>query len=79
MRLLLIALWDLAARVRGEPLHSLLGDLKRPAYASLLRIGDPTLVANECETVCGAASQRRRPCITTQVDESEHASDDGAQ
>jgi L-alanine-DL-glutamate epimerase-like enolase superfamily enzyme len=50
MRLFLIALWDLAARVRGEPLNSLLGDLKRPAYASLLRIGDPTLVANECET-----------------------------
>src|SRR6186997_1966383 len=38
-----IALWDLAARVKGEPLHRLLGGAKRakiPAYASLLRIGD---------------------------------------
>ena len=37
-----IALWDLAARVEGEPLHRLLGARKRariPAYASLLRIG----------------------------------------
>ncbi len=48
-----IALWDLAARVRGEPLHRLIGEIKRPqipAYASLLRIGDPGLVASECET-----------------------------
>ena len=47
-----IALWDLAARIRGEPLHRLLGDIKRsriPAYASLLRIGEPALVAAECE------------------------------
>jgi L-alanine-DL-glutamate epimerase-like enolase superfamily enzyme len=43
-----IALWDLAARARGHPLHRLLGVAKRtgiPAYASLLRIGDPALVA----------------------------------
>ena len=48
-----IALWDLAARVQGVPLHRLLGARKRariPAYASLLRIGTPDLVANECET-----------------------------
>lgn len=48
-----IALWDLAARARGEPLHALLGQRKRaavPAYASLLRIGDPSKVAEECET-----------------------------
>src|SRR5882757_4871687 len=48
-----IALWDLAARAKGEPLHSLIGTRKQariPAYASLLRIGDPTLIANECET-----------------------------
>lgn len=48
-----IALWDLAARAKGEPLHKLIGARKReriPAYASLLRIGNPTLVANECET-----------------------------
>jgi L-alanine-DL-glutamate epimerase-like enolase superfamily enzyme len=47
-----IALWDLAARVKGVPLHRLLGARKReriPAYASLLRIGDPALVAGECE------------------------------
>jgi L-alanine-DL-glutamate epimerase-like enolase superfamily enzyme len=46
-----IALWDLAAKVQGLPLHRLLGDLKRariPAYASLLRIGTPELVAGEC-------------------------------
>ena len=48
-----IALWDLAARVQGVPLHHLLGARKRariPAYASLLRIGTPDLVASECET-----------------------------
>lgn len=47
-----IALWDLAARLRGEPLHRMLGTRRRgriPAYASLLRIGDPHLVAGECE------------------------------
>jgi L-alanine-DL-glutamate epimerase-like enolase superfamily enzyme len=48
-----IALWDLAARVKGVPLHRLIGTSKRariPAYASLLRIGTPELVARECET-----------------------------
>jgi L-alanine-DL-glutamate epimerase-like enolase superfamily enzyme len=48
-----IALWDLAARVKGVPLHRLIGASKRtriPAYASLLRIGTPELVAGECET-----------------------------
>src|SRR4051812_20919877 len=48
-----IALWDLAARVQGVPLHRLIGGRKRariPAYASLLRIGAPDLVAGECET-----------------------------
>jgi L-alanine-DL-glutamate epimerase-like enolase superfamily enzyme len=48
-----IALWDLAAKAKGVPLHRLLGPRKRarlPAYASLLRIGDPALVAKECET-----------------------------
>jgi L-alanine-DL-glutamate epimerase-like enolase superfamily enzyme len=48
-----IALWDLAARVKGLPLHRLIGSIKRariPAYASLLRIGTPELVARECET-----------------------------
>src|SRR6476660_3328552 len=57
-----IALWDLAARARGEPLHRLLGTRRRervPAYASLLRIGDPDLVAKECET----ALRRGYPAI----------------
>src|SRR5258705_10028194 len=48
-----IALWDLAARVKGGPLHRLIGASKRariPAYASLLRIGTPEAVAAECPT-----------------------------
>jgi L-alanine-DL-glutamate epimerase-like enolase superfamily enzyme len=51
-----IALWDLAARAKGVPLHNLLGAQKRakiPAYASLLRIGAPELVADECKTALG--------------------------
>jgi len=57
-----IALWDLAARAKGEPLHRLIGARKRariPAYASLLRIGDPALVASECAT----ALRRGYPAI----------------
>ena len=53
-----IALWDLAGKVKGVPLHRLLGDIKRtqiPAYASLLRIGKPELIAGECQ--CGAAAR----------------------
>ena len=48
-----IALWDLVARAKGVPVHKLLGAQKRtkiPAYASLMRIGAPDLVAKECET-----------------------------
>ena len=48
-----IALWDIAAKVKGVPLHRLIGDIKRtriPAYASLLRIGKPELIAGECVT-----------------------------
>src|SRR4029079_14982501 len=48
-----IALWDLAARVKDVPLHRLLGERKRAkiqAYASLLRICAPYLVAGECTT-----------------------------
>lgn len=48
-----IALWDLAARVKGVPLHRLIGEARRtriPAYASLLRIGNPDLIARECDT-----------------------------
>jgi D-galactarolactone cycloisomerase len=43
-----IALWDIAAKVAGQPLHALLGGKRRgrvPAYASLLRYGEPKLVA----------------------------------
>ena len=46
-----IALWDIAAKVKGVPLHRLIGDIKRtriPAYASLLRIGKPELIAGDC-------------------------------
>jgi L-alanine-DL-glutamate epimerase-like enolase superfamily enzyme len=46
-----IALWDLAAKIEGVPLHRLLGKVRRtaiPAYASLLRIGSPENIAAEC-------------------------------
>ena len=42
-----IALWDLRGKAEGRPLHALLGGKRRhavPAYASLLRYGDPALV-----------------------------------
>lgn len=42
-----IALWDIAGRIAGKPLHALLGSAGRarvPAYASLLRYGDPAQV-----------------------------------
>jgi L-alanine-DL-glutamate epimerase-like enolase superfamily enzyme len=47
-----IALWDLAARAKGMPVHRLFGQAKRtkiPAYASLLRIGKADAVAGESE------------------------------
>ncbi|PZW39362.1 L-alanine-DL-glutamate epimerase-like enolase superfamily enzyme [Humitalea rosea] len=43
-----VALWDLAGKRAGKPLHALLGNGGRarvPAYASLLRYGEPTVVA----------------------------------
>lgn len=43
-----IALWDIAGKAEGKPLHALLGGRKHeqlPAYASLLRYGDVQLVA----------------------------------
>ncbi|OAF18181.1 mandelate racemase/muconate lactonizing enzyme family protein [Bradyrhizobium neotropicale] len=46
-----IALWDLAAKIKGVPVHRLLGAVRRtaiPAYASLLRIGSPDNIAAEC-------------------------------
>lgn len=50
-----IALWDIAAKTAGKPLHALLGDTARNkvrAYASLLRYGNPEDVArNAAEAV----------------------------
>ncbi|MGE3644551.1 MAG: mandelate racemase/muconate lactonizing enzyme family protein [Beijerinckiaceae bacterium] len=43
-----IALWDIAGKAAGKPVHAMLGGARRsriPAYASLLRIGDPEYVA----------------------------------
>ena len=57
-----IALWDLAAKAKDVPLHRLIGAQRRsrlPAYASLLRIGDPVLVGKECE----GARKRGYPAI----------------
>lgn len=46
-----IALWDIAAKARHQPLHVLLGPALRQqvnAYASLVRYGDPALVDTYC-------------------------------
>jgi D-galactarolactone cycloisomerase len=43
-----IALWDIAGKAQGTPVHGLLGGATRdhiPTYASLLRYGQPDLVA----------------------------------
>lgn len=51
-----IALWDIAAKRAGVPLHQLLGGAKRksiPCYASLLRYAAPSLVAQYCERALG--------------------------
>ena len=47
-----IALWDLAAKITGVPLHQLIGGARRrkiPGYASLLRIGRAESIASECQ------------------------------
>ena len=47
-----IALWDIAGRIAGKPLHALLGSAGRkrvPAYASLLRYGDAASVGRNAE------------------------------
>jgi L-alanine-DL-glutamate epimerase-like enolase superfamily enzyme len=46
-----IALWDIAAKAAGVPLHRLFGmstPADVPAYASLLRYGDPATVRSQC-------------------------------
>ena len=51
-----IALWDIAGKAAGKPLHALLGGAKRErlaCYASLLRYADPSLAAQYCEQAVG--------------------------
>jgi len=47
-----IALWDIAGKAAGVPVHQLIGNARRdelPAYASLLPYNDPRLVAKNVE------------------------------
>jgi len=51
-----IALWDLAGKAAGKPLHALLGGARRErlaCYASLLRYADAALAARYCEQALG--------------------------
>ncbi len=56
-----IALWDIAAKAAGKPLHALLGDAAHasvPAYASLLRYGNPEDVARNTRAAIAAGYRR---------------------
>ncbi|MEM7407081.1 MAG: mandelate racemase/muconate lactonizing enzyme family protein [Pseudomonadota bacterium] len=47
-----LALWDVAGKAAGQPVHRLLGGPGRlciPAYSSLFRYGNPDLVGTYCE------------------------------
>lgn len=56
-----MALWDLAAKRRGEPLHALLGGAARrevPLYASLVRFSDAGIVSDMARRASGAGFDR---------------------
>jgi L-alanine-DL-glutamate epimerase-like enolase superfamily enzyme len=51
-----IALWDIAAKAAGVPLHRLIGGARRariPCYASFLRYAEPAQLAQYCERALG--------------------------
>jgi L-alanine-DL-glutamate epimerase-like enolase superfamily enzyme len=51
-----IALWDIAGKAAGKPLHALIGGAKRErlgCYASFLRYADAALAARYCEQAVG--------------------------
>jgi L-alanine-DL-glutamate epimerase-like enolase superfamily enzyme len=48
-----IALWDIAGKKAGKPLHALFGGAKRmamPSYASLMKYGEADALARNCAT-----------------------------